>query len=43
MATRNKKDGIGKGRGRSGGLRRNKNTKPCNKGGGGIGRGKNRK
>ena len=32
-------DGTGKGIGRIGGLRRNKNTEPCTKGGPGFGKG----
>ena len=32
-------DGSGKGKGRAGGLRRNKNTKSCKLGGVGFGRG----
>ena len=36
---RNRKDGSGKGVGRKGGLRRNKNTGGCEQGGEGFGRG----
>jgi len=44
MKQYNKKDGSGKGKGRPGGLRRNKNTKPCSTPRkNGAGKGKNRK
>jgi len=40
---RNKKNGSGKGVGQSGGMRSNKNSSPCGRGGKGVGKGTKRK